>query len=1002
MSLRSTIGRAACKNIEVNRLSLVKRTNRVSSGRFDHQSSPKAWSPLSLPLVHWRGAKTKTVIKANDLPQGGLPPLPPDPSDDVPTKAYPPVLQQHLNNIRKFPECVILTRVGDFYELYFDQVEQYAPLLNLKKAKRKTALGDVPMSGFQYLQLDRYLKVLVHDHGLKVAISEQIPLRGEERTSKGGPMYDRRVTRVITAGTLVDESFVDPYENNHLLAVHVDGVLPPDFSTTKGSEIHERYTRATNVGLSWVDLSSGSFYTQVSDLAKLPSLVARIGPREVVLSGSLEHAGEAKMQNILGDGMFSVQFHAVKQPAATVSEWSSMLERPIAQPDEEAFTKQELAAGSIVLDYVRDKLLDNQIQLQPPIRRSDDEYLAIDTQSLRGLEIKSTLRDGLFTGSLLHTIRRTVTKSGARLLSQRLVSPSTNLSTINNRLDLLEEMLNHSSLQEDTIALLRQTSDTLRLVQRFSIGKGDADDLLSLAQTIDLMRQMAGLLHDHIISNQDDGKGVEIEHGFLWDILSRLDLEEPGKVAKAIVAAIDEEGLNRKNTAELESREEVEDMAEEVTIADEAGEKAPRVSKRASKTKIPPPAEISTNKVVDTSAEDIWIMRRNASPTLERAHSDLGSLLVARENFLIELRRQTGAESLSLKWTPQNGHFCHVKGRDAQRSLSGLDDARVISAKKTTKTFYLTQWTRLGTQIDDSKLRIRTEEERVFKKLSGRVIENLMKLRRNAMVLDELDVACSSAVLAKERGLIRPILNNSTYHKIIGGRHPTVDIGLEEVGRSFTSNDCSVGDQANIHLITGPNMGGKSTYLRQNALITILAQTGCFVPAEYAEIGIVDKIFSRVGSADNLYQGKSTFMIEMEETAQILTQATERSFVIMDEVGRGTTPEAGVAIGYACLDHLHRINKCRTLFATHFHKLADMTAHFDSVGYFCTDLSREGDEWTYMHKLKRGVNRESHALKVAELAYMPKEAISVAAEMLAGVQQNKGIERGPDKIAATG
>ena len=283
-----------------------------------------------------------------------------------------------------------------------------------------------------------------------------------------------------------------------------------------------------------------------------------------------------------------------------------------------------------------------------------------------------------------------------------------------------------------------------------------------------------------------------------------------------------------------------------------------------------------------------------------------------------------------------------------------------------------------------------------------------MKLRRNAAVLDGLDVACSSAVVAKQRDLVRPILNSSTSHKIVGGRHPTVDVGLKEQGRLFTSNDCSVGEEEKVYLITGPNMGGKSTYLRQNALITILAQTGCFVPAEFAEIGLVDKVFSRVGSADNLYQDQSTFMVEMLETAEILKQATPRSFVIMDEVGRGTTPEDGIAVGFACLHYLHNANRSRTLFATHFHVLADMTKDFDNLRYYCTDVAEEKDgSWAYVHKVKQGVNRDSHALKVARMAGVPEEAIRVAGGVLENLHTpSKAAEKGeqfsPSAMAANG
>jgi len=926
-----------------------------------------------LPTQH-RGAKTKVTIKANDLPQGQLPALAPDPDHSAPTKAYPTVLQQHLNNMRKFSDCIILTRIGDFYEMYFEQVDQYAHLVNLKKAKRATVLGDVPMAGFQHTQLDRYLKMFVQDLGKQVAIAEQIRIPDEERTKvNGGMMFDRKVTRVITAGTLIDENFVNPYENNYLLAVHIDGALSS--ITDRGSKSGQ-HKSTTKVGLSWVDLSSGDFYTQISDLGSLPSLVARIAPREVVLENTLEALGQADLQKLLGEGAVSVLFHRLTQAPGLVSQWAPMLESPVPEEEHDHFTHQELMAGNLVLDYVRDKLQDTNIQLQPPIRRSGDEYMARDKQSLRGLEIKSTLRDGLFQGSLLHSVRRTVTKSGARLLGQRLVSPSLSLPVIQARLDLVQEVLGHDALREEIVALLRSTSDTLRLLQRFSIGKGDADDLLGLARTIHVMARLLKSLYLHIDAREGSSGGAPADVGFLRDLLCRLDLEEPSKVAKAITAAIDEEGLNRQHSVELQARDQASDMATEVTEADMAGEKVPKLANRASKVT---PA-ITMASIVDTSGEDIWIMRRNASPTLERAHEDLGSLLDGKYDLILQLRKQLGAETLTLKWSAQLGHFCHVKGKDAQASLSALHGARSVSATKTTKSFYLSDWTHLGTRIEDAKLRIRTEEERVFGKL--------MKLRRNAAVLDELDVACSSATVAKERDLVRPTLDDSAAHTIVGGRHPTVDVGLKEQGRLFTANDCTVGSQETLQLITGPNMAGKSTYLRQNALITILAQTGCFVPASYARIGLVDKIFSRVGSADNLYQDQSTFMVEMLETAEILKQATPRSFVIMDEVGRGTTPEDGIAVGYACLHHLHFVNKCRALFATHFHALADMTSEFDKLACYCTDVAEDHDgTWAYVHKLRRGVNRDSHALKVARLAGMPEEAIAVAANVLEDVRK---------------
>ncbi|KAI7325014.1 muts domain V [Hortaea werneckii] len=931
-----------------------------------------------------RGAKTKTVVKASSLPQGALPPLPQTEDDLAPKKQYPTVLQQHLNNVRKFKDCIVLTRVGDFYEMYFDQVDEYAHLVNLKKAKRATALGDVAMAGFQHASLDRYLKMFVQDLGKQVAISEQIRLPDSEREGRAGaPMYDRKVTRVITAGTLIDENFMDPYENNFLLAVHLDAAILVELPSGARKETHETYGSSTTAGLSWLDLSSGDFYTQHISLASLSSLVARIRPREIVLDQALESNAQLQLNTLLGEGGFSVHFHQINKQSSTVAEWSTMLEQPVPKKEVSAFSAEEVVAGNLVLDYVKEKLIGQQIKLRPPVRRSEEEFLSIDKQSLRGLEIRSTLRDGTFQGSLLHAVRQTVTKSGARLLSQRLVSPSMSLGVINKRLDLAQELLQHDALREDVVALLRRTADTLRLLQRFSIGKGDADDLLSLARTVDVTVRLAKLLQDHIQAQQSRNHDI-VDFGFLKDILCRLDTKSPSVISKRISDAIDEDGLNRQHVAQLQQRSDAEESAEEAIAAGEASQKTAKSSRRTPK---------KTATAEEISPEETWIMRRRASSTLERAHTDLDELMRMKYDLAETLRQEFRDESMTMKWTAQLGHFCHIKGKRIKNPLLARSDVRSIGSTKSTMSFYIDEWTQLAARIDESKLRIRTEEERVFSRLRNQVLENLMTLRRNAAVLDELDVACSSATVAKQRGLVRPILNESTTHSIVGGRHPTVDASLKDSGRLFTANDCAVGDREKIYLITGPNMAGKSTYLRQNALITILAQTGCFVPADYAEIGLVDKIFSRVGSADNLYQDQSTFMVEMLETAEILKQATPRSFVIMDEVGRGTTPEDGIAVGYACLHHLHNVNRSRTLFATHFHALADMTSDFSALGCYCTDIAEEDDgSWAYVHRLRRGVNRKSHALKVARLAGLPESAVEVAGAVLADMQRHESAD----------
>jgi DNA mismatch repair ATPase MutS len=467
-------------------------------------------------------------------------------------------------------------------------------------------------------------------------------------------------------------------------------------------------------------------------------------------------------------------------------------------------------------------------------------------------------------------------------------------------------------------------------------------------------------------------------------LVSRFNLDDPAKLSDKILAAIDEEGLMVKQRIENSNAADVAKLAEAVILSEGLPEEIENMPRKP-RSKTPCRLNIMESEPSDV---DSWIMRRDASVTLQQLHDDLDVLVGEKSILTQQLREKVGSPSLSLKWTPGLGHICHVKGgKVSQQALEELGVTRNVSSTKSTRSFYLPPWSHLGARIDQAKVRIRTEEQQIFEELRRLVILNLVKIRRNAAVMDELDVACSFAILAREQQMVRPIVNMSTTHKIVGGRHPTVTLGLEEQGRRFVGNDCFLGNTTRLWLITGPNMAGKSTFLRQNALITLLAQIGSFVPADYAEIGLVDQIFSRIGAADDLFRDQSTFMVEMLETAAILKQATSRSFVVMDEVGRGTTPEDGTAVGFACLHHLYYVNKCRTLFATHFHALADMTKDWKQRSTYCTDIKETpSGSFSFAYRLRPGVNRQSHALKVARLAGLPELVIDVAKDTLESLQ----------------
>lgn len=572
---------------------------------------------------------------------------------------------------------------------------------------------------------------------------------------------------------------------------------------------------------------------------------------------------------------------------------------------------------------------------------------------------------------------------------------------INARQEPVARFIGEEMLSENITVLLKRSHDSQRLVQKFALGRGSPDDLLDLAKTIKATEDIVSLLNESTASGSNgSGEGAS-KLDCLTALTDRISLEKPRALANRIRDSVDEEGLVQQH--EIEDNEAGEMMALAREIVETEGTSADG-------SLLPKKAAAATGKKRDKGPSlrdfygednEAWIMKPGASPGLSRLHADLASLVDEKASLTSTLQERLDVPSLTLKWTPGLGHICHIKGKDTRTFAASASaaDIRTLSSSRSTRSFHLPEWTALGQRLDQARFHIRAEEQRVFQSLREDVVLNLVRLRRNAAVLDELDIATSFARLAREHALTRPILRGGscTSHKILGGRHPTVEGGLAEQGRSFTSNACLVGapGHGRAWLITGPNMAGKSTFLRQNALITILAQIGCYVPADYAEMGIVDAVFSRVGSADNLYRDQSTFMVEMLETAAILRAATPRSFVIMDEIGRGTTPEDGTAVAFATLHHLVHINKCRTLFATHFHALADLSAaenmmvddggEAGAVETYCTDVEEDPEGgFVYIHKLRKGVNRRSHALKVAGLAGLPEKAIDTARRVLDG------------------
>lgn len=887
-----------------------------------------------------------------------------------------------------------------------------------------------------------------------MAIAEEFP-NAPEKLKYGGLMHDRRVARVITPGTLIDESFMDPYANNYVMAISVRPRLLADESTPSSDD-----QSSLPLGLAWLDLSTGHFFTQPTTLASLPAILSRVAPREVVLDSELrQHQPDTHSQllSLLSEERHLVTYHSNSASAGpgssmrSIEDWTPMLEGPVPSDETSAFSTDEVAAGSLVLSYVRDRLQGSATtRLLPPRRYGSGpggntaQVMVLDRNSMRSLEVRRTVVDGAFKGSLLHAVRRTVTKGGARLLDEWLASPSTSLEVIKGRHDLIDVFLSAEDVRDNLVLLLKRTHDVQRIVQRFTLGRGNADDLLALAATIRTTEEVVTLLQRGLLSETSEPEKHPISR-----LLTRISLDGPLSLARRIADSIDEDGVSEHQRSEELAAAELAELAEKVVAAADETTSTTTAATASSKPaptpkKKRPPSTATSIREHYADDNEAWIMKPSASPELARLHGELASLRDEVSSLESTLRRDLQAPSLTLRWSPSLGHVCHVKSRDAPKLSSSEHHhlLRSVSSSRSTRTFHHPAWTALGRKLDAARAAVRAQEQRVFAGLREAVVRELVVLRRNAAVLDELDVAAGWAILARERGLVRPVMNEGSSSIVVAGRHATVEAGLAMLGqeqqqqpgriinaagtppagpaRTFVANSCVLGvgpdgALARTHLITGPNMGGKSTFLRQNALVHVLAQAGCFVPAAHAELGIVDALFARVGSgagggADDPVRDRSTFMVEMLETAAILRAATSRSLVVMDEVGRGTSPAAGAAVAYAALRDLALRVRCRTLFATHFHRIADWaveegllvlpstpsTRNGDADGSgpgevkghtapgvieaWCTDIDEDPvtGEWMFAHRLRPGVNRRSHALRVARMAGVPEDVLRVA------------------------
>lgn len=862
------------------------------------------------------------------------------------------------------PECVCLIQVGSFYELYFDQAQEYGPKLSLKVAIRKTTNFNIPMAGFPCSQLQKFVRLLVCDHEVTVAIIDQFA-----EDAGATRLFSRRISRIVSPGTLVDETFLNYNQNNYLLAIHLPqrkGPAPPD--------------PATKVGLAWIDVSVGEFHVQETTLEKLPADLARIAPAEIILPKHAQHHN-------LQDGSWYPPLMALRRYFLRYHKTSHGHTRMLKGDPQhvrraiEALQVGEEAAMNMALSYVSVNLPGANPSLEVPTQHVPASVLQLDARTRLALEL--TERAGVVsskpsaTGTLLLLVRRTCTPLGARLLAQWIKAPLVNEREIARRHDFVDAFLQHRFVRLSLRQHLSQIGDFVRPLQQLAYHTGDS--VLQLRQVGDGIAKLQAL-RDHLQAQYDAHPDDLAVLGPLLDVLII-----PHHIALKIDDAI---GIDNPVSEQASSIVEPEADVEDDTST---GKMSSYANSAISKYRT------SASDDEEAEAAQAFVVRRDYNPEFKELHREFAEL-EAEEQRVIDTVRTTIHETDALaKLVKKQQHlrfqnvlFVTGKIRTIQKLAQTFGDD-VCLQKKQSLTLNPRGWADVQMRADDKRNQILEKEREILQELTALVFSQVAEIRAATRLVDFLDVTLSFAIIAEEQQWVRPRFVKTKLLSIQAGRHVVVEAGLKSSGKNFTPNDTSLTHETPLWVISGPNMGGKSTFLRQNALIVILAQCGSFVPAARAKLSIVDKVFTRIGALDDLYSDLSTFMVEMIETSAILRHATPQSLAIVDEIGRGTGGKEGLAIAYATLVALLRENRCRTLFATHFGtELNAMLAKSGAsdlrgIAYMRTRMLKvPGTSKCRIidHALEPGISDISHALEVARQAGFPASALSTAQKAL--------------------
>ena len=790
--------------------------------------------------------------------------------------ALTPMMAQYQAMRRSLPADIILFyRLGDFYEMFFDDAKIASPIMNVALTKR----GGTPMCGVPYHAAQGYIARLLKA-GKRVAIAEQ--------TSEpvAGKLVSREIARILTPGSIDDESLLDNQRPNYLAAVCRHG---------------------KSAGLACIDHTTGEFtIAEFSDIGQLEDELARISPSELLIPDHQTAEFEKLTNCLIYEGYTFLPEHATQLLKDHFN---------VHSLDGYGCAKLNAACGAAgaVLHYLIHQLKRNCSHLHPPNVRHSADHVLIDSASQRNLDLVDSRAGKAHT--LLGVLDRTATPMGARLLRDWILHPLRDLATLATRQDLIASFLTEPFLLSKCREALKGIRDIERTTSRLSQGSGNARDLQSLCISLS---HIPALKQDLASLNQPSS------HSFQSSILLRL--HEFDELTEMLTKALTDE----------------------------------------------PPSHLRDGGVI----RDGW------SPALDelRNASRGGKDWIAR--LQEDERKRTGIDSLKIKFNNVFGYFIEIT--TSQLAKVPIDYTRKQTMSNAER--YITPALKeMENKVLGAEERSKQLENELFLELRARVVTHLHALQETATAVAEIDVVCALSEVAQYHRHCRPVLNNGNGFFVTNGRHPVLEQTLTDV--KFVPNDTELDPEtARLQILTGPNMAGKSTYIRQIALISVMAQIGAYVPAESATLGIVDRIFCRVGASDDLSRGQSTFMVEMSETALILNHATDRSLVILDEIGRGTATFDGLSIAWAVAEHLHDTIGCRTLFATHYHELTDLANTKSAVANYNVAVREWNEEIIFLHKILPGAADKSYGIQVARLAGLPKAVVDRAKSILSHLE----------------